>query len=229
MAKGDSQRVRNQIDQQGGMAQNRLNGLWDTFQNQNNNFYSNFGTSMQDADVEKKNVTNQFQNFADTGGFSNVDLGNIRARAVSPLRSVYSNANREVDRSRALQGGYSPGFNVLKARMAREQSSGLSDATTNAEGMIAQLVNQGKQFGASGLLSAYGATPGNASLYANMLQNSNQNLLGAGGLQNQLGLGLIQGQIGQGNLPSNFDRFAQGAKGIESILGSAGKIGKMGQ
>src|SRR5262249_44917522 len=62
-----------------------------------------------------------FRNFAQTGGFSPEDLSNIRARALSPVRATYANAEREVNRQRSLQGGYSPGFNVLQARMAREQ------------------------------------------------------------------------------------------------------------
>ena len=54
-----------------------------------------------------------FQQFAQTGGFSPEDLANIRARAVSPVRAVYANAQQNVNRQRALQGGYSPGFNRL--------------------------------------------------------------------------------------------------------------------
>src|SRR5437773_5397071 len=48
-----------------------------------------------------------FSEFSKTGGFSPEDLANIRARALSPVRAVYSNAQREVNRQRSLQGGYS--------------------------------------------------------------------------------------------------------------------------
>lgn len=92
-----------------------------------------------------------FQDFAKSGGFSAADLANIRARAVSPVRAVYANAQREVNRQRSLQGGYSPGFGVLQARMARQQGQGISDAATNAEASIAEMVQQGKLAGLQGM------------------------------------------------------------------------------
>lgn len=101
-----------------------------------------------------------FRNFAQTGGFSPEDLRNIRARALSPVRATYANAEREVNRQRALQGGYSPGFGTLQARMAREQGQGISDAATNAESSIAQMVQQGKLAGLQGLASMGGGGGG---------------------------------------------------------------------
>jgi hypothetical protein len=108
-----------------------------------------------------------YDKFAQTGGFSPEDLSAIRSRSMSPMASVYSNANREVDRSRALQGGYSPGFGVLKARMAREQGQGMADASTNTEAAIAQLVQQGKLEGLRGGSSLYGTTPGLTNMFGN--------------------------------------------------------------
>lgn len=101
-----------------------------------------------------------FSEFAKTGGFSPTDLANIRARAVSPVRAVYSNAQREVNRQRSLQGGYSPGFGTLQARMAREQGQGVSDAATGAEANIAQMVQQGKLAGLHGLAAGGGGGGG---------------------------------------------------------------------
>jgi hypothetical protein len=92
-----------------------------------------------------------FQDFAKTGGFSAADLANIRARAVSPVRAAYARAQEGVNRQRALQGGYSPGFGVLQARMARQQGQSASDAATNAEAAIAEMVQQGKLAGLQGM------------------------------------------------------------------------------
>lgn len=92
-----------------------------------------------------------FQDFAKSGGFSAADLANIRARAVSPVRAVYARAQENVNRQRSLQGGYSPGFGVLQARMARQQGQGISDAATNAEASIAEMVQQGKLAGLQGM------------------------------------------------------------------------------
>lgn len=104
-----------------------------------------------------------FQDFSKTGGFSPQDLANIRARAVSPVRAVYQNAQQNVNRQRALQGGYSPGFGVLQDRMARGQSQGISDQSIAAESEIGQMVQQGKLAGLQGMASTEGTTSGGGS------------------------------------------------------------------
>ena len=103
-----------------------------------------------------------FKQFSQSGGFSPEDLANIRARAVSPVRAVYQNAQREVNRQRALQGGYSPGFGVLQERMQRTQGQGISDASTNAEAAIAELVQQGKLAGLQGMAGTEARTSGSS-------------------------------------------------------------------
>lgn len=101
-------------------------------------------------------VLSGYSKFAETGGFSPEDLSNIRARSISPIRANYANAERDVNRQRALQGGYSPGFGVLKARMAREQGQAGAEATTNAEAGIAEMVQKGKLAGLEGLSGLVG-------------------------------------------------------------------------
>lgn len=96
-------------------------------------------------------VQQGYSQFAQTGGFSPEDLANIRARAISPIRANYANAMRDVDRQRALQGGYSPGYGVLRQRMQREQGQAGAEATTAAEANIAQMVQSGKLAGLGGL------------------------------------------------------------------------------
>ena len=99
-------------------------------------------------------IMSGYKNFADTGGFSPDDLANIRARSVSPIRAVYANAQREVNRNRALQGGYSPNFNATMAKMAREQSYTQADAATNREAELAEQIREGKLAGLGGMLNA---------------------------------------------------------------------------
>lgn len=79
-----------------------------------------------------------------TGGFSAEDIANIRERAISPIRAVYANAKRNVDRSKRLQGGYSPNYTAATAKMARESSSLMSDASTDANAEIAGRVAANK-------------------------------------------------------------------------------------
>jgi hypothetical protein len=112
---------------------------------------STYGSSTRNWDSGAPISFSGFQDFAKTGGFSASDLANIRARAVSPVRAVYQRAQENVNRQRSLQGGYSPGFGVLQARMARQQGQGISDAATNAEASIAEMVQQGKLSGLQGM------------------------------------------------------------------------------
>src|SRR5262245_40639918 len=132
-----------------------------------------------------------YGNFAETGGFSPQDIQNIRARAVAPIRGVYSQAQENLDRQRRLAGSAgSPNYAAAQAKLARDEAYGLSDQTTNAEAMIAQLLQQGRLAGLGGLsqtggmargqnLSAlggmsslYSATPGQAQVFGNQLLQS---------------------------------------------------------
>jgi len=105
-------------------------------------------------------VLKGYQGFAKTGGFSPQDISAMRARAVSPVRAVYANAMQNVERQRALQGGYSPGFGTLQGRMAREQGQATADASTNAEAGLAEQVQRGKLAGLQGLSGLIGSSGG---------------------------------------------------------------------
>lgn len=233
MAKGDDSRSRNQIDYQGGLAQNHLDNLRNEVVSQNQNLWNNFmssaGRGMEDyGNLMNKfqgdygNTMNQFGQFAKTGGFSPEDLASIRSRALSPTRAVYSNAQAGLDRQRSLQGGYSPNYTAATAKMAREMSQGLSDAGTNAEASIAEMTQRGKLAGLqgmgqtlgtgmSGLTNLYGTAPGMANMFGNQYLKSKDQWVDLQGLQNQLGLGIMGQQNQAAQLPgkweSGFGRF----------------------
>lgn len=105
---------------------------------------------------------------SETGGYSPQDIADLRARGVSPIRAVYANAQRGVDRQRALSGGYSPNYNAVSAKMARELSDQIADAIQNVNAGIAQNVAGNK----------LSAAPQYASAAA-----------GQSGLENQIGMG----------------------------------------
>jgi len=206
MAKGDPDRTQNLINSQGGLAQNHLNNLRnDTLIPQNQNIWNRYTTAADKGEADYGNIMGQYQDFAKTGGYGANDLANIRSRALSPTRAIYQNAQRNVDRQRTLQGGYSPGYGTLMSRFAREQGQGLSDASTNAEAQIAQMVNQGKQFGVQGSQSLYGTTPGMANMFGNQVLESTGQRLQGEGLQQNLGLGLIGSQMQKGNMKGGVD------------------------
>ena len=92
-----------------------------------------------------------FQEFSNTGGYSKDDVANLRARGTAPIRAAYANAEREVARQRALQGGYSPNAFALQGRMAREQGQLGADAMQNVEGGLVEARNTGRLSGLSGM------------------------------------------------------------------------------
>lgn len=152
---------------------------------------TNYGSSTRNWESGAPISFGGFQDFAKSGGFSAADLANIRARAVSPVRAVYQNAQQNVNRQRSLQGGYSPGFGVLQARMAREQGQGISDAATNAEAGIAEMVQKGKLAGLQGMAGTEARTStSDVTGYSNT--NSSSGSSGGGGGQlGALATGLV--------------------------------------
>jgi len=144
-------------------------------------------------------LMNRYGEFAKTGGYSSQTLDAIRSRALSPSRAVYSDVNRSIDRSRSLQGDYSPNYAAVKAKTAREQSMALSDATTNVEGGIGQMVQQGRLSGLRGMSSLYGTTPGLANMFGNQALQSRA-------LASQTGLGLLGARQGAQGLPGAWEQ-----------------------
>lgn len=207
MAKGDDSRVRNAIDAENDYLGNRMDnvrfGMAEPMFNAAN---ANFGEDRAQGKADYAAIMPGFQEFAKTGGFTPMDLSAIRARAVSPVRSIYANAGREVDRANTLAGGGLPGRAVLRARMAREMNQGLSDAAMNAEGSIAEMVQKGKLAGLSGASQLYGTTPGWSAL-------SSRNLSDAAGLNMDLlktdvgrGLGILGERNAAAGIPGKFEK-----------------------
>lgn len=96
----------------------------------------------------------QLQELAETGGYSEQNKNDIRARGISPIRSIYSSAQRGLDRSKSLSGGYSPNYAAASAKMAREQAGQISGATTKVNADLAQSVAQNRLSAAPAYASA---------------------------------------------------------------------------
>lgn len=91
------------------------------------------------------------KDFSRTGGYSEGDISNIRERGISPIRSIYANAQRNLARQKVLQGGYSPNYGAVSARMARDLSSQIGDITTRVNADVAQMIASGKLAGLQSL------------------------------------------------------------------------------
>jgi len=94
------------------------------------------------------------RDLAETGGLSAGDQQNLRARGISPIRSMYATAQRDMDRQRRLNGGYSPNFGAVTAKFTRDQSSMIADQMDKVNANIAQMVQSGKLSAAPNYASA---------------------------------------------------------------------------
>lgn len=83
---------------------------------------------------------NNLQGMSQTGGYTTQGKADLRARGVSPIRAIYANAQQNLDRQRALQGGYSPNYTAATAKLTRDLSSQISDQVTDVNAGIAQNV-----------------------------------------------------------------------------------------
>lgn len=79
-----------------------------------------------------------------TGGYDAQGIEDLRARGISPIRSIYANAQRELDRAKSLSGGYSPNYAATSAKMARDESNQIGQATQDVNAGIAQNVAANK-------------------------------------------------------------------------------------
>ena len=115
-----------------------------------------------------------------SGGYSEADLGNIRARGIAPIRSIYDSARRNLERQKSLQGGFSPNMGALQLRMARELSGQIGEASTRLEGDIADRQAQGRLSVASPLASLASSEAGRRS----SVNQANQNAINQANAEN---------------------------------------------
>jgi len=94
------------------------------------------------------------KDLSETGGLSGADQQNLRARGISPIRSMYATAQRDMDRNRRLSGGYSPNFGAVTSKMTRDMSSQIADQMDNVNARIAEMVQSGKLSAAPNYASA---------------------------------------------------------------------------
>lgn len=111
------------------------------------------------------NALGSLSELSRTGGYSEADKANLRSRGVSPIRSVYGNAQRELQRSRSLSGGYSPNFAAASGNMARTMADLIGQRTTDVEAGIAQNVASNR-IGASGTYAGAAQNANNAQTEA---------------------------------------------------------------
>lgn len=272
MAKGDHSRVQNSIDYQGGTAQNNLNNLRTNITRQNQGFENRFNVAADQGNQDYGNLMNTgygllnhvtnapmhnfgayggYQDFANNGGFNEQNQQDYRARAFAPIRAAYQNANREVERNKSLSGGYSPNYNAAKAKMAREQSYSLGDASNNVEASMHDAITQGKLAGLGGMTNIdssilnnetsrlglgssilgqlgniYGTAPGMAQMYGNQMNTSTGHTLDTEKLQAAIADSIMRGTLGMSDVKGNYGSAMDNVGGtLKNIYGVGGLFG----
>lgn len=98
-----------------------------------------------------------YDEFAKTGGYSEADIANIRARGGSIIPSMFSGLKDELQRQNTAQGGYNPGYTSSLAKAGRDAYRSGADAVRDTEIGIKSKVNEGRQWGATGMTSSENA------------------------------------------------------------------------
>lgn len=135
-----------------------------------------------------------YRDFAATGGYSDKDIQELRARSTNPVRSAYGNTMMELNRARSLGGaGGATNYIAAASRAQRELPGQLADAMTGINAELARDIREGKKFGLSGIsntgstMGGFADSEGGKILQAN-LANQGADLQAQNmGLQGRLG------------------------------------------
>jgi hypothetical protein len=141
--------------------------------------------SGSDVDPNKFRANGTYEEFNRTGGLSESDRADIRSRATSTIPSMFQALSAKLGQQNNIAGAASPGYTSQVQSMARDQARGISDADLNASLGITKQVNEGRQWGATGMTGAEAA-------YTAALARSLG--MGAEGLQSGLETGRAQEQ-----------------------------------
>ena len=106
---------------------------------------------LENADLDRWRGGGVYDEFAKTGGYSDVDKANIRSRAISPIGSFAAGERDEMARRRAVQGGYTPGFDASQRALKRDTARNIADTSLSAELGIQENVRAGRLAGAEGM------------------------------------------------------------------------------
>ncbi len=111
-----------------------------------------------------------YQEFANTGGYSDKDIQELRARGTSPIRAAYGNTMQDLERSRALGGnGGSANFIAATSRAQRQLPGQMAEAMTGVNAKLAEDIRSGKLAGLGGMTNVGSTMGGLSSQEANRM------------------------------------------------------------
>ena len=172
---------------------------------------------LNDESIGRFRGSGVFDEFARTGGYTDTDKANIRARALSPISSFATGTQNELNRRRAVQGGFAPGFDAASQSLRRGAARGIADTSLNAELGIKERVNQGRLTGAQNISQSEGALQGlrTGNMFAGMTGAGNMEM----NLQNAINSGMLSGAGGLHQM-SLADLQAQGTNAANELQAS---------
>jgi hypothetical protein len=202
------------VGQQAGDYDNIMGGYKSLFQNLQAPDAVKQITPQTHSYTPSADVTRSMGNLSElsrTGGYTPEGIQDLRARAISPIRSIYAGANRDVDRQRRLQGGFSPNYSAVKAKMARELSDSIGNQMTNVNAGLAQAI-------AGNRLQAAPQYAGAAA--------------GESGLANQIGMrnaDIINdtNRFNIGRSDQNLNQMLQTLSGMQSLYGTTPALAQL--
>lgn len=144
------------------------------------------GGGISDADKARLRGSGYYEEFAKTGGWDDKRKEQFRDRAASTGRSIYANLKDELGRTKAIQGGYAPGFDSQTSKLVREQARASDEALRDAELGMADQIDRGRMWGTEGISGSERALQG--------LLSQNR-IAGASGLadSDRMRMGALQG------------------------------------
>ena len=160
-----------------------------------------------------------FDEYAKTGGISDAQRADMRARGSSVIPAFYNRVRDESSRLGRVQGGGGPGQAALMLRLARDQARGAQEASRATEMGISDAVRQGRQWGTEGLTTAEG------SLQDLLTRNK---LAGMGGVADATGMmanSIAQNRIGALSAGGGNEIGWQGLVSGNKLAGTRGLEG----
>ena len=130
-----------------------------------------------------------YDEFAKTGGWTDADVANVRARMASDTPSFYNSLRDRLTTQNSVTGSSNPGFGASLRALAREQARSSADAIRNGEIGLHDSITSGQRWGAEGMTSSESALQ--QLLQSAMFQGLNT----AGGLNSKIMDARQQGRI----------------------------------
>ena len=117
-------------------------------------FWADFNKYMGNFDTANQSLGeagNSYRNFMNTGGFSDADLGNIRARSMAPTEGIYKTASENLATEQARSGMNQGSYAANQRRLMQEANRQIGTQARGTEADIAERVQAGKLAGTAGL------------------------------------------------------------------------------